>query len=362
MSSRRALGGLLALIILSGLVACGPENLADSGGTGGTGVTAVVSSGPITEIGSIWVNGVEYDTTGATIMLPGVEPFVDIEGTTGGDLLHEGMLVTVEGEVDATGLSGTAQKVTYHRSLIGPVDAVDVDQYTVLGQQVGVSVTNTLRTRFRPAAWRPAMGEWVEVSGYALTDGTLHASYIAQLDAVSVVVLKGPITAINDDGSIIINGSTHVVLPTGQSADQLAIGMEVEVKGYWSDGVLTADAMSSDDLPAPAYAGEEVEVSGMVVQLWSDTEFTVSGVRVRVDAATLYEGGTAADLQLRTWVAVKGTMAADGVVLAQQITFAAQPDATPDDGAEPEGGSDENIDGGADCTADCDAEVVGGDA
>lgn len=349
MSSRGALGGLFAGIILWGLTACGGSgDVADSGGTGGTGfTTAVVSSGPISAIGSIWVNGVEYDTTGATLILPGGSTAIDSQGTAGGTLLHAGMLVTVTGELAADGVSGQARQVSYSRSLVGQVEAVAAGRYTVLGQQVTVAA-GAAPTRFQPVGWTPAVGEWVEVSGYALTDGSVRASYLAQVQAAGEVELTGPITAINGDGSLMLNGVTRVVLPTGQSAATLVVGMVVEVEGYWTGGVLTAHHLEIEHSVLADQEGHEAELSGVVVQRLSATEFTLAGMQVRVDGATRYEGGGAADIVPGVLLEVEGTLGADGVLLAREVEFEEMPGgaagADQPEGHDAEGGEDDDDD------------------
>ena len=75
----------------------------DVAGIGGSGYT---SSGTITGFGSIYVNGVKFDTSSSTISIddsPGIE-----------DDLAIGMRVTVNGTLNADGVNGTATLSLIH--------------------------------------------------------------------------------------------------------------------------------------------------------------------------------------------------------------------------------------------------------
>jgi hypothetical protein len=90
------------------------------GGIGGTGVT-VASVGTVSGFGSVIVNGVVYDTTGA-------EVFVENVSKGSGDSavvlnLLPGMVVRVEGRISEDG-SATAESVFFSSTLKGPVESL----------------------------------------------------------------------------------------------------------------------------------------------------------------------------------------------------------------------------------------------
>jgi len=123
---RRAAGAWLGLAVLvATLGACG-----GGVGTGGTGGYA---SGTITGFGSVIVNGVRFDDTGAQVL--------DGDGVARSrDGLRLGMTVEVDG-TDVGDTSGVATRIRYDSELLGLVDsAVDpaAAAFTVLGQRVVV--------------------------------------------------------------------------------------------------------------------------------------------------------------------------------------------------------------------------------
>ncbi len=79
----------LMTVFIAGLTACGGGTQVAGGGIGGTGI----SQGSITAFGSVWVNGVEFDTSNASILRNG-------SSVTQSDLAI-GMVVTVDGSVNS---------------------------------------------------------------------------------------------------------------------------------------------------------------------------------------------------------------------------------------------------------------------
>ena len=124
------------------------------GGTGGTGATTsdpTTSFGTITDFGSVFVNGVEFGTSGATIVLDG-NPVTQNE-------LRQGMVVTVSGS--RSGSSGSATRIEVDEAVKGFVEAKpDANHWTVMGQAVLVDD----QTRFENGI-QPGVGDFAEVHG-----------------------------------------------------------------------------------------------------------------------------------------------------------------------------------------------------
>ena len=159
----------LVFVLLAGLAACtGDGTQTAGGGIGGTGV----SQGPITGFGSIFVNGVEFDTSGATILRDGAP-------VTQNDL-RIGMVVTVDGSIN--GSSGTAATVTYAKELEGPISQkTNANTLAVLGQTVIVdNLTKIDVSGISNASINDLQtGDKVEVSGFVSADCSIHSTYIS---------------------------------------------------------------------------------------------------------------------------------------------------------------------------------------
>ena len=122
---------VLASAIALSIVACGPGG----GGLAGIGGSGYVSSGSVSGFGSVFVNGVEFETDSATF---------DVDGVPGTqDDLAIGMVVRVNGTIDDDGIHGTASSISFDEELQGPVTGpivYDADgitgTFTVLGVKV----------------------------------------------------------------------------------------------------------------------------------------------------------------------------------------------------------------------------------
>ena len=155
---------MLLLGVVSLFSACGGSGggtLTASGGIGGSGVTV----GAASKYGSIFVNEIEFDTTGAVVIVDGVE-----RGTGDQTVLDNiaiGKVVRIEGPSEESG-TGTADRVVYNEDIIGPVESVTaIDANTlelvVMGQTVVVDTrTNLVGTTLSTIA----VGNLLEVSGF----------------------------------------------------------------------------------------------------------------------------------------------------------------------------------------------------
>ena len=135
---------IVPLVAALSLAGCGGGSITVAeGGIGGTGI----SSGTVTDIGSIKVNGVLFETDSAAIYVEGirVDDPDDPTDATGLFLSSQGFnvgqVVRVVGDFSADGKTGTADAVYYNDSLEGPVaSASQIDATTqrlvVMGQLV----------------------------------------------------------------------------------------------------------------------------------------------------------------------------------------------------------------------------------
>lgn len=105
------IGRVMGAVAATLLVSCGGIDVAGIQGSGGPSPAAAV--GPITGFGSIFVNGVEYTTSSAHIV-------IDDQAGTESDL-HAGQVVAVKGTVNADGTTGTATDVIFSGNVEGPV-------------------------------------------------------------------------------------------------------------------------------------------------------------------------------------------------------------------------------------------------
>jgi hypothetical protein len=318
------------------IAACGSSG-SDVAGIGGSGITptgGVISSGTITGFGSIFVNGVEYETSSSTFDVDG-----DLDGVE--DDLAVGMRVTVTGEVNDDGITGTATSVSYDDELQGPVSNLsdpDLDgvsrSFTVFGTTVSIDSTTTNFDVSDDIA-APVIfdfdsiedGDHVEISGYIDSNGTLIATRV-ELKSQSfnpgtdTIELKGTITGLNNNTFSLSNIPGVTIDATAADIEdlpnnQLAEGAYVEVKGMCTDASCTTiDATKVEGESVDFDDDDDVELEGIITDYVSDSNFKVNGYPVDASSAQREPASLVLDNDLL--VEVEGSIS-NGVLVASEI-------------------------------------------
>ena len=317
----------LATAIALSIAACTP---ADSEGVAGIGGSGYVSSGSVTGFGSVFVNGVEFETDNSTF---------DVDGNPDGtqDDLAIGMIVKVSGTINADGISGDATSITYDDELQGPVKGqitYDTDRvtatFTVLGVNVIIDsgstsfdvsddVTLPINTTFDFDSIED--NDNVEVSGFFDSNGNLKATRVElkdlDFDANSIVEIKGTISALSGStfnlGSLTVDASsaTQDDLPNG-----LADGLYVEVKGTYDTATNTLTATKVEAEDDSVEDADEFEIEGIITDYISDSNFKVNGIPV--DASSASREPSTLVLANDSRIEVEGAII-NGILIADEI-------------------------------------------
>ena len=338
--------------LLFAFTACGPMSLTDGsndlagGGIGGTGI----SVGKITAFGSVWVNGVEYSTTGAIISIEGTESISDGSLDYDRSLLDEGKIVTVYWAKDANG-NPFAERIEFKDNLEGPVTNIDTQTFEVLGQTVKIDVSTVFedsRNDVKIAGNIDAIlaaivaGNIMEVSGYVDVNGMIHATYIELklsefTPGVTKVEINGVITNLDTPygtftiGNLTVDYNSATELPSsGLSND-----MYVEVKGTLDDSglVLNATKIELEDDIFEEISGKKIEIEGIVTTIVDvNGQFEVNRRSVRIiTGTTLCENCTIeTDILPGVKVEVEGTVDENGVIVADKIEIESGDDGNDD--------------------------------
>ncbi len=325
-------GLILASIATLLLISCngGGSHLA-GGGIDGTGV---MSSGVVTEIGSIEVNGTDFDTSNAEVIINGVLVGVGDEFVE--DNLQIGMVVTVEGFIK-NDESAVADRVIYSSNVVGPVAAmsgIDPDTQEFSLEVLGQTVVVNLIAKFKGTSYDTIdVDDLVVVSGYRNFDGSIRATFIEKtgvFSAPSQVEATGFITNLDTGlGTFEINDLTvNYSTIAGNLPDGIPANNQfVEVHGTIDtpDGVLNAtDIELVDEL-----AGEEVdefEIMGFVTEIISENDiikFKIGNQEVHADAdpeIVEYVDGDPADITLGQKLEAEGSFEG-GILTAWEIEF-----------------------------------------
>ena len=323
----------IAIAGIIGLSGCG------GGGGGGdsssTGSSSVTTSGVITGFGSVFVDGVEFETSNSSFSLDDGEDAPEIE-----DSLEVGMVVTVTGTVNPDGVTGTATHIEYDDELEGIIISSNIDAdgtgtMDVMGQNVIVDATTIFESDDPGITGMEqlAAGNVVEVSGYSSGAGDIFATRV-ELERTThtsgeVIEVKGLVSMLTattfEIGSLVVDYSGAVLeVPGSMLADQLY----VEVKSTDGFDPATGHLLASEveleedgDMDFDGSAGEDTEIKGIVTAVNSASEFEIGGKRIIITSATDFEHGGSGDIVIGGQVEAEGSLDDSGALLARKIEF-----------------------------------------
>jgi hypothetical protein len=302
--------GVAAVAAAAWIWAC-----ASGGGISGTSIVA----GPITDFGSIIVNGIEFDTTDAVVTIEG-DP-ADISD------LRQGMYVFVRGPVRSGGKRGVAERVATDHLLEGAVDAVNAADGTFVSFSQLV-ITDATTVFDGTTIDTLAADDLVEVFGVRDADDAIRATRVEKKDDIEEFELTGRIDSIDETAMTFRIGLLTVDYSGAEIDDPngtgLSSGIVVEAE---SDEAPISDLMIAvgvdvHDANFEFEDGDGIEIAGVVTRIISATEFILNDLeRVLITPSTRFERGDADDLVLNAAVEVDGTLEADGTLVAGEIEF-----------------------------------------
>ena len=292
----------------------GGDFVVADGGISGTGI----SSGSISGFSSVIINGRTLDVEQTQI-------FVDEMPATVADL-KVGHVIRVDADFD----NGTAERIDYVETVLGPITSTPVfnadtlaGSMDVLGQSV---LTNSITIFDGVDPSTLTVNDVLEVSGLRNANGAIVARYI-NLKTAPVVKYRvlGRVTGV-DPTSFEIGNLRVEYLSADTSEFGLAgiqDGDEVRVKAVPSafdatSSVLVADEITRSTLSVVLSNGDALELEGVITSYESLSNMTVNDLQVDASSATI-ENGTEADLKLDVLVEVEGDVSESDVLIASKI-------------------------------------------
>jgi Domain of unknown function (DUF5666) len=312
-SRRSAVFGIMAAAL--SLHGCGGGG-GDSAGNTITGATGTLSSGIITGLGSIIVNGIRFDDSLASIS-------DDDDGNLSSNDLKIGMVVSVRGSSvrNVNGRnSATANSISTNSEIKGPVDSVGASSFVVLGQTINVNANTVYAPSLTGLAALRA-GDLVEIHGFTdVQTNSVMASLIERKTNLNQYRLTGKVTALDTTARTFSVGSLQINYASADVRVTLANNTVVRVRlsPTPATGIRTALRIQSPELtPSVRDNFESSELHGTITAFTSINRFSVNGIQVITNANTFYPKGTAS-ITLGARVEVKGSLI-DGVLNAQRV-------------------------------------------
>ncbi len=203
---------------------------------------AATVSGKVSGLNSLVVNGIGFDTDSTHVFvneLPANVPDLKL-----------GQIVALDGDVNFSDATGTADEIRYYPSVIGPIESADVEEglLVVMGQEVRTGMDTVFGPDIDPNTYDGlSIGTVVEVSGFADNDGVFDATRIEHAVSGDRLQLTGEVAALDlAKLRFAINGlaldyssATLVELPGGMPAE----GMTVRAIGTMSGDTLVVERL-----------------------------------------------------------------------------------------------------------------------
>ncbi|MEL7296265.1 MAG: DUF5666 domain-containing protein [Pseudomonadota bacterium] len=302
------------------VVATPPTSPPNTGGISRNGIAI----GPISNFGSIVVNGVRYETDAQTAF------DIDEDPNSRESDLDVGDTVIVVAELDTdTGIS-TALQVIYDDAVTGPISSIDAtaDTFVVLGQTVQVVADTSFDDGFtNPQFEGLSVGQIVEVSGLPSSTGVILATRLEPESPGTTLEVRGVVESLDTVSQTLSINALTVDFSTAVLEGFPGTGIEngdlVEVEGASLNGngeLVATEVELEDELPGLS-DDDFVEVEGLVTRFADAADFDVAGFTVITNSTTEFSDGTAADLGLDVRVEIEGSIGAKGALIAEEVQF-----------------------------------------
>lgn len=303
------------------LLAASVAMLSACGGGGSPSTTGTSTSlGVVTGFGSIYVNGVKYETDGASISIDGV--ISDERALAVGDV------VVISGSVNGDGITGTATSVVCNDELEGYVLSTSltdgIGTMNIMGQTVTVTADTVFDSDTMASVSDLAINDIVEIHGFPDGNGNILATRIESKNGNEDVEVKGLVSNLDTVAmTFSIGGLTVDYSTASEWPPNLANDMYVEAK---TESLLTGSTMIASkveieddgDMGIAGDEGEEVKVQGLVSDVTA-TSFRFNGQLVEFSSIEQDDDFDLASLTDGMLITVEGYIDSNGNFVVEEI-------------------------------------------
>ncbi len=313
---RRCLVSLLLVAISPLLITCG--NTSSEGGVGGSGV----SMGRVSQIGSVYVNNIHYNTDNTRFIINGSET------NSGQTDISVGMVVHVTGSKNSISGTGIADSLTYDSLLVGPVEArysSPEKQIKIMGQIVHINDDTVMEDNINKPALtieQLSVNTIVEVSGYPVVPGEILATRIELKSNTDLFKVSGSVGSVDAaNNGFTIGGLTINASASGQTLPEIGDFVRVTSQQPPHGNIFHADSMSVVQTDGLAEDGEEFSLEGVITTPLDPVSHLFSVNGLVVDASATPYRTDVTSLAAGRLVNVEGVML-NNALLADEIDLA----------------------------------------
>jgi len=312
--------------IIYGLCLSMPLWLIACGGSGGSSdsppaTTSGVSLGEITGFGSVFVNGIKFNTDNANIFR-GDDRLNVVRD------LQVGMRVRVEGDLQ----NHIANSVSFDEDVKGPADGAAIgNTFSVMGQTI---ITNPATIFNNTSLSTITAGDILEISGLRNADDDLVAGFIERKSSPADVKRYSVIGNVRnldtnaktfsiDDLSIDYSTANINDLAGGNPVAGQLVEVKDDNKAYTpgSSSLIATKVEPQNKLGNGGVAGAKVEIESIVTQVNSTSEFVIGGQLVTTSASTRFLFGTSDNIVTGVRLEVEGRLDDNDVLSASKVKF-----------------------------------------
>ncbi|MGH1487456.1 MAG: DUF5666 domain-containing protein [Cellvibrionaceae bacterium] len=301
------------------IAACGGAgtDVASIEGTGDGSSTIkskILSIGSISDDTNITVNGIEYDTTNASILVDG--------SSVGQAGLEAGQTVSIEGSLQNNSLEEPveATAIRYLSNVIGEINSIDQTDFSisVLGQKISLTPSTVYGDgidNFEGLKHKDV----VRISGLLDSEGSIlstRVDVVAQVSEYQVVGIVNNIDSVNQ--TLTINNLT---VSYENITIELTENTIVKVNGTSFDQTNTLLIATTIEAVENILTEPEqlVSLDGFITRFVSSTNFDLNGIPVSVGNSDIIENGSITDLGLDARINLLGEVNSQGVVVATEV-------------------------------------------
>ena len=312
---------ILCTLTVTGLVSCGSGSDSDS-----TTSASTSTSGVITGFGSVYINGVEYETDNASVTIDGSQSAETDLGV--------GDVCVLQGSVNADGVTGTATAVTCTDELEGYILDVSslangIGTMNVMGQTVTITTDTVFDSDTKASIADLVANDIVEVHGYPDGTGNILATRIETKNAATDIEVKGLISNLNSNlmtfnlGSLLVDYSSAADVAANLTDD---LYVEVKTQDPLSGDVATGFTLIASkveieedgSLDIDGEEGEDLEVQGVVSNITA-TSFDFNGTTVLFASLETDDDFDVESLVEGMIITVEGHIDANGNFVVEEI-------------------------------------------
>ncbi len=305
---------LSLLALLAVVTNCGGGGASLAGGVDSGGTGRSTASGPVTGLGSVFVNGVRFQVDSAVIK--------DDDGKiVGPDQLTMGMVATVQSTAtvnDGGELKATADMVQIVSQLVGPVESVDVasNSLNVLGQSVRITAATWFDDVFQNGLDASLVGQGVEIFGHFDNGAKQYvATRVALRTDHSAYKINGLLNAWDPVKKTMVVGNLNVNyanLADASVPTTLKLGDFVRIRVPAKPVGSSVTAQSISVVVIDLGDARKVSLNGRITAWTSTRQFSVNGKAVNAASAVFPDGESGAILGAR--ILVSGISSHDTLV------------------------------------------------